>query len=448
MNPDISLSIPRRKGFIRSTKLTLLAFCSGFLSRCLSALKFPGVINLVHLFAVPAVCIFVLSTVRTKNAKQISISKSLIVGLFLFLISVFISALINDAGVINAVIGFLLLAEPFMLLLTMISLPLAAERCEWFRMWFVRFCLFHTFLAFVQNYILHFNRLEGLEDNIQGIFYRSGAGHVVGASVALTFGVYYFLTAKTTLSIRIAVAFATFWHMLLADAKQVLLCLLIAGGLFLLTKLKDIREAIKYTAIAMVIIVTLFWCLENVPAFSAFNTWIRPEIYGPDGEATRLKMATFRIVPQYFNSPLNWWFGLGPGHTVGRLGGWMMDVYWDLLSPLGATKSEASGAVWTAIAASWLGDQSSLFSPMFGWAGIWGDYGPVGLGFYLYLSFLVWRNICKDDFSKYCMICVFVFGLIFSQMEEPGYMLFIAYLIGLRWYEGNMEPSDLPDRSS
>jgi len=434
VNPEISLPTQkRRKGFIRSTKLTLLAFCSGFLSRCLSALKFPGVINLAHLFVVPIVSVFVLATVQTKSAKQIAISKNIIFGLFLFLISVLISALINDAGVINAVIGFLLLAEPFMLLLAMISLPLTAERCEWFRTWVVRFCFFHTLLAFVQQYVLHFDRLEGLQDNIQGIFYRSGAGHVVGASVALTFGIYYFLTASTSLSIRVAVVLATFWHMLLADAKQVLLCLLVAGGLLLLTKLKDIREAIKYTVIAVILVASLLWCIENVPAFSAFNTWIRPEIYGPDGEATRLKMATFRIVPQYFNSPLNWWFGLGPGHTVGRLGGWMLDSYWDLLGPLGATKSPASGAVWTAIAASWLGDQSSMFSPMFGWAGIWGDYGPVGLGAYLYLSFLVWQNICKDDFSRYCLFCVFVFGLVFSQMEEPGYMLFIAYLIGLRW---------------
>jgi hypothetical protein len=448
VTPEISLLTPRRrKGFIRSTNLTLLAFCSGFLSRCLSALKFPGVINLAHLFVVPGVCVFVLYTVRTKDAKQIAISKSIIFGLFLFLISVFISALVNDTGVINAVMGYLLLAEPFMLLLTIVSLPLTIERCKWFRRWVVRFCFFHTFLVFVQQYVLHFDRLEGLQDNIQGIFYRSGAGHVVGASVALTFGLFYFLTSKTPLLVRVAVVSATFWHMLLADAKQVLLCLLVAGGLFMLTKLKDIREAIKYAAIAAVLVFVLLWCVENVPAFSAFNTWVRPEIYGPDGEATRLKMASFRIIPQYFNSPLNWWFGLGPGHTVGRLGGWMLDSYWELLGPLGATKSPVSGVVWTAIGASWLGDQSSLFSPMFGWAGIWGDYGPVGLGVYLYLSYLVWKNICKDDFSKYCMICVFVFGVIFSQMEEPGYMLFIAYLIGLRWHERSTKPIALPDES-
>jgi hypothetical protein len=428
-----------KKGFVDSSTLTLWAFCTGFLSRCLSALKIPGVVNLVHIFVVPFVCGVVVLKVKTKDPKQVAMSQALLLGLFLFLTVVFISALINDAGLINAVMGFVLLAEPFMLLLTIVSLPLTFERYTWFRNWIVRFCSFHTFLAFVQHYVLRLYRLDGKEDNIQGIFYRSGAGHVVGASVALTFGLYFLLTSKRPLWVRGLVFLATFWHMLLADAKQVLLCFMLGGGLLLLTKLKNVVEAIKFTVLGLIGIIILVWCVQNVPAFSAFNTWVRPEIYGPDGEATRLKFATFRIVPQYFHSPLNWWFGLGPGHTVGRLGGWMLDAYWDLLAPLGATKSQVSGTVWVAIGASWLGDQSSMFSPMFGWAGIWGDYGPVGLFAYFFLVCITWLYVAKDDFSKYLMLCVFSFGLVFSQMEEPGYMLFIAMLIGLRWHEMKYE---------
>jgi hypothetical protein len=80
-----------------------------------------------------------------------------------------------------------------------------------------------------------------------------------------------------------------------------------------------------------------------------------------------------------------------------------------------------------------LGDQSSLFSPLFGWAGIWGDLGLLGLGTYLYMAILVWRYVCVTDTSKYLMLTVFVFGMIFSQLEEPGYTLIIASMIGLDW---------------
>jgi hypothetical protein len=31
------------------------------------------------------------------------------------------------------------------------------------------------------------------------------------------------------------------------------------------------------------------------------------------------------------------------------------------------------------------------------------------------------------------MLTIFVFGLIFSQIEEPGYTLIVASMIGLSW---------------
>lgn len=438
---QITTSSHKKQGFITNSTLAMTAFCSGFLSRCLSALKFPSIINLSHLLIIPFAFSIILAKTKINNDKQIKIIKKVLFALLLFLIAVLASALVNSAGIINAVMGFLLLTEPFMLIMIIVSIPMTLERIEWFQKWIIRFCLFHTFLAFVQNYVLKFNLKEGLEDNIQGIFYRSGSGHVVGASVALTFGIYYFLTAKTARWIRIAVLLATFWHVILADAKQVIICIAFAGGILVLTKVKDIRKLISYTIVFVVITLAFYWCIENIEVFAAFKTWMRPEIYGPEGEATLLKMATFRIVPQYFSSPISWFLGLGPGHTVGRLGGWMIENYWSLLGPLGATKSPASAAVWEAVGKSWLGDQSSFFSPLFGWAGVWGDYGPVGLVVYLYLSALVWRYFCLDDFSKFLALCVVSFGLVFSQMEEPGYMLFVAYLIALRWHQSQQNNS-------
>lgn len=432
---QISTPTQKKQGFITNSTLAMIAFCSGFLSRCLSALKFPSIINLFHLLLIPFVLIIILAKTQIDDQKQIKVIKKVLFSLLFVLIVVFASALVNNAGIINAVMGFVLLTEPFMLLMIIVSIPMTLERTEWFREWIIRFCLFHTFLAFVQNYVLKFNLHEGLEDNIQGIFYRSGAGHVVGASVALTFGIYYFLTAKVSLWIRLVVVFASFWHMILADAKQVVFCLAFAGVLLVLTKVKDFRKLIGYIILFIIAFLAFSWSVENINSFSSFKTWMRPEIYGAEGEATLLKFATFRIVPQYFPSPISWWLGLGPGHTVGRLGGWMMENYWDMLGPLGATKSPASAAVWAAVGRSWLGDQSSFFSPLFGWAGIWGDYGPVGLVAYLYLSALIWQHFCLDDFSKFLVLCVFSFGLVFSQMEEPGYMLFIACLIALRWHE-------------
>jgi hypothetical protein len=200
-----------------------------------------------------------------------------------------------------------------------------------------------------------------------------------------------------------------------------------------LSKMKDIKKFLLYVIGTIIFVISFVWAIQNIEALSAFNTWIRPEIYGPDGEATQLKIVGIRIIVNSFHSSLNWWLGLGPGHTIDRLGGWMIRDYSDLLSPLGATRSPVSDAVWVATGKSWLGDQSSMFSPFWSWAAIWGDLGFLGLGAYLYLCSLAWR-FC-DDLSKFLMLTVLVHGFIFTQMQEPGYMLFIACLIGLRLQE-------------
>ncbi|MDJ0702083.1 MAG: hypothetical protein QNJ46_02285 [Leptolyngbyaceae cyanobacterium MO_188.B28] len=432
------------KGFIRNSTLILLAFATAYFSRIVDSAGAPSVINFLHFAAIPSACGMALLKSRTRNQNQITIVWSILMGLMILLSVMLASAIVNDAGEINVVLDFLLLGEPFLLILALISLPITPRSLEKLRTWLIRFGFANLAFAaaqYVLFMVLGLHPKAGNPDYVQGVFYHSGAGHVVSASVSLTFGLYYFFSAKKVpLWIRISVLTATFFHMLLADAKQVLLSFLVAFVLLLLTKFKSIFEAMKYVVPTLLFGFIFLWCVQNVPAFGAFQTWARPDIYGPDGEATLLKSAALRIIPIYFTSPLNWLVGLGPGHTVGRLGGWMLTNYWHLLGPLGATQHPASGDVWTAVGQSWLGNQSSMFSPLFGWAGIWGDLGFLGLAAYLYLGFLVWRYLCRDDFTKFLLLTIFIFGLIFSQMEEPGYMLFIAIIIGIRWHENRLRP--------
>lgn len=428
-----------RRNYYKTSTLILVAFATAFLPRIITSLGIPKPLNFLHFITIPFACILAISQSRSKDPKQINISWLIIAGLLIYLTVMTASALINQAAVINLVIDYLLKVEPFLLLLAIISVPLSIQSYEFIRKWLIRFCFSHIFLVYGQYFlfmVLGRHPKAGNPDYVQGIFYESGSGHVVGASVGLTFGLYYFLSAKAAPTwLRISVLFATFWGMLLADAKQVLFTFLIAGVILFITKTKDIIEALKYLISGLILGAAFMWCVQNVPAFGAFNTWMRPEIYGPDGEATLLKTASLRIIPTFYESPLNMFLGLGPGHTVGRLGGWMLREYEDLLAPLGSSVHPASGAVWNAVGESWLGDQSSMFSPLFGWAGIWGDTGLFGLGSYLFLFVLVLCYLCKDDFSKLCWLTVVAHGLIFSQMEEPGFMLFIVMIIGLQWQQ-------------
>jgi hypothetical protein len=430
----------KQKGYITNSNLTLFAIATAFFPRVFTALHIPSVINFLHFGTILLACGYVLGKSRIKNQKQIAISRHLLIGLFFLLIVIFASALLNNAGIINAILDYLLLAEPFILILTIVSLPMTCARLDQFLGYIYQFALINLIFAYVQKYLFHMERLFGLEDNIKGVFIGQGAGHVLGGSVSMTFAVYYFVKAKTKpFWFRIAILLAALNHLIISDTKQVLVSFILSYLLLSLINLKDIRKVILYLGLAIAFIWIFYWAIYQFEYLKGFTTWIRPEIYGSDGEATRLKFATFRIVPQYFHSPLNWLLGLGPGHTVGRLGGWMLESYWNLLGPLGATRHPSSHAVWMAIVESWLGDQSSFFSPLFGWAGIWGDLGFLGLVAYFYLAFLVWRHVCLADIYKYLMLTVFVFGLIFSQLEEPGYTLFVASLVGLGWHDSQFK---------
>jgi hypothetical protein len=423
----------KRKGYIPISTLTLFAFSSAFFPRVLIWVKFPEVVNLLHLIIIPCVCLLVIATTKIKERANLLAARELLVALGVFFGITIASAYLNGAGYINALLDFMLLCEHFFMLLALILVPPNPDKFKRLQKYIIFASFANLFAAYAQYFLGYGNPNP---DYIQGVFYESGAGHVVSASVSMTFGVYYFIVANNrSLWLRAGVAFATFYHMLVADAKQVLFVFLVAGGLLLFTKFKNMVEALKYLIGIVVLGGALYWSIYNLPALGGFLTWARPEIYGPEGEATLLKTATFRIVPTFYDSFLDPWLGLGPGHSVGRLGGWMLDNYSYLLTPIGATIHPASKAVWSAAGASWLGNQSSMFSPLFGWAGIWGDLGWLGLGSFIYIWYVVWRRLCLDDLSKFLVLTVLIFGLIFSQMEEPGYMVYIAIIIGIRWQE-------------
>ncbi|WNZ27684.1 hypothetical protein HJG54_33085 [Leptolyngbya sp. NK1-12] len=433
----------KRQAYISSTNLVILAFASAFFPRVLMMVKFPSLVNFLHFAIVPLAFAVAISKARSTDRQQIAVSKKILFALFLLLSVGFASAFINDAGIINVILHFLLFAEPFMLLLAIICIPMSPETLTRFRAFVVGFGFVNLTFALIQKFVLKWDTCFcspggwGDGDAIKGVFINQGSGHVVSASISASLAAYFFFAASNRpLWLRALVLAAAFIHILVSDAKQVILVAGAAFALLSLFNMKDVRKAILYTILFILAVYGFSWAVGQFEFLSAYLTWARPELYGPDGEATQFKLSGISIVSSHMKSPFNWWFGLGPGHTIDRLGGWMLKDYASLLTPLGATSTTIANEVWRFMGQSWLANGSSMFAPFFGWAAIWGDLGVIGLGAYLYLAWLIWHDLClDDDISKWQMLTVFVNGLIFTQMQEPGYMLFIAALVGLRWHE-------------
>lgn len=430
----------RKQQSIKNATLLFLAFSTAFFSRLVATAGAPSEVNFIHLAIVPAVSAYVVMSSRSKNVKMLRAAQGLLLCLLLFFFVVVASALFSQAGFINIVLSYLLWMEAYIFLCALVYISLSPERLEKIKTWTIKISIFHIGLALLQKVLLDAGIMKATKmkippDNVQGVFYLSGGGHVIAASVSIAFAIYCISLPKLSLPLKTGVAIAAIVQLVSADAKQVLLVALVSWGLLILTKVTDLKKALTYAAIAALSLAALLWCMENLDSFRGFNTWVRPEIYGPEGEARLLKYSSIRIIRSYHEDAFSWLFGLGPGHTVGRLGGWMIIKYKSLLTLLGVTDHPVSQEVWRAIDDSWLGGKSSMFSPLFGWAGLWGDLGFAGLFAYFSMLGVIWTTICADDTSKFLLLTIVVNGLIFAQMQEPGYMLYTLLLIGLKFQD-------------
>jgi hypothetical protein len=338
----------------------------------------------------------------------------------------------------------MMLCEPFIFLLAIVCIPMSLKSITRIKKWLIWSALINFVLAAFQKPLidagkLYANGFNGT-DGCGGVFFVSGAGNYVSASVSVAFALYFFTNEKTfPLWMRIVAIIAAFWQILFSDSKQIVLAYLIAWGLLVVVNIQDIGKTIKFLSAIAIFGYGFLWCIQNVEAFLAFTAWARPELYGPDGYAWYTKFYSVRSILSHYQSPLDWLFGLGPGHTVSRLGVWFLKDYSSILKPLGATTNPISQEAMNFCGSSWLCSGSTFFMPIFGWAGIWGDLGLLGVGAYLFLGYLAWQYFGLDDSSKITSLAVFVLGFIFTQMEEPGFMLFIVLILGIVWQERQLK---------
>jgi len=432
-------------GWTSNTNLIIFAFSLVFYGRIFTTFTpAPSILVHAHFVAVPFVFCVALATTPAKDRQQLALVKTLLAGLFIFFMTNLASAIWNGAGLINAVASFMMLGEPIMFITAIVCIPMSGQSLSRIKKWFMASVLINFLLAAVQKPLIDMGKLyaNGFDgtDGCGGVFFVSGAGNYVSASVSIAFGIYFLINGKNfPLWVRIAAFSAAGWQLLFSDSKQLVLAYSIAWVLLIVFNFKDVGKTIKLLVGITFAGLAFLWCIQNLTIFAPFTSWSRPELYGENGDAWFTKFYSIKIILAEFRSVGNWLFGLGPGHGVSRLGAWFMQDYRSILGPLGATTTSIGIESREFINTFWLAKGSSLFSPIFGWAGIWGDIGLVGLSAYLYLAYLVWRNFGLDNSLKITLLSTAILGFIFTQLEEPGYMLSIALLLGLAWQQKRLK---------
>lgn len=434
-----------KHGYLNNTNLIIFAFSTVFYGRIFCSItNAPSIFSHAHFIVIPFVFWIVVTTSPIKNTKQLNLILYFLSGLYLLLTSILVSAFFNEAGLINASISFMMIGEPIMLLVAITHIPMSFQSFSKIKKFWMGSVLINFLLAAVQKPLIDAGKLyaEGFNgtDGCGGVFFVSGAGNYVSASVSIAFAIHFLNNEKNIpLWIRITVFLAAFWQILFSDSKQIILAYFIAWLLLIFLDSKDVEKTFGLLIGLIVVSLVFFWCVQNLETFKAYTSWARPELYQADGEAWYAKFYSIRDIISDFKSPLNWLFGLGPGHTVSRLGAWFLQDYKSILAPLGSTTTNIGPESMAFIKSFWLTSGSSLFSPVFSWAGIWGDLGFIGLGTYLFLAYLIWQNYAFNNSLKIALLCIFVLGFIFTQIEEPGYMLSISLMLGLAWQERRLK---------
>ena len=439
MNPTYT-----RAQYIGASTLALLAFSTVFFARTIDSLGAPSIINFAHFVFVPVACGFALVNTRVRDRSQIAAAWSLIGALIVFLTVNLLSALVNGTGAINVFLSFLLFAEPFLMLLAITSLPLSGDRINQLKNWVAIFALYNLLLAYFQRYII------GTEnpDFIYGAFF-SIAGATVSSIVSLIFAIYYFTSEKRRpLWTRVAIVVAAFWQIIMSDTKLVLGSFIIGFMLFAFSKINT--KTLIYILFGVFLLLGFFWALENIAFFEPYAIWIDiTELTSFDSEFYRAKFMAFQKVPEYYDSFMGYVVGLGPGHGVSRLGGWMMEKYSDLLDPLGATHPflEMNTEIMTAAAGesrNVIG--TAMYGPLFSWAGLWSDLGIAGVVSYGLIWLTVWKCYCLHDFSRLLVMATVTTGIFPGYLEEPGSLLFTTFVIGLWWHEQRLKSKTVADK--
>lgn len=439
----------KQKESIGNATLILAAFATAFFPRLFTYFGAPSPLNFVHFLVIPVVSWIAIATTKITNRRQVSFFQELLFASGILFTATLASTIITQAGVANMLLQYMLLAEPFILLLGIIAIPLTGKRLEQFRTWIIGFGLSNLGLALAQSVLmpigLYPRRGGTLQDNIAGVFASGSgsAGNYISCTVSIYFALYILNFSKTFPSwLKYTIVAASFYQAYISDSKQVLLGLLVGFFLTALSRVENPGKVLKYLIPLIIFVAVLIWALKNpdIHFLSAYRNWTnRAHLYSFEGDAFQTKTAAFRIIPTHYDSALNWLFGLGPGHSVSRLGGWMIKKYADLLAPLGVTLHPASEEVFQVVYDGWIAQESTIFFPLFTWAGIWGDLGFVGLFAYLYVCTVIWKGSCKDDVCRFMVLSTAVLGFMLTQMEEPGQMLTVVCLLGLRWHEQEAE---------
>lgn len=385
-----------------------------FISRLLVGLGLPANIAHAHLLILPFLSIFYLAKSEYKFE---SLPKLLIaVLLTVFLVLNIFSGLINDTGLINVFLNYLLLTEGLLFFYFFLKLNYADQA----RFKGLIIALFITNLLLVAIQFAQF----GPSDDVKGLLINLGNGHHVTGAITILLALYLFHEFKDNLIIKISLILTSLFVIYATDAKQVSAALIVTAIFSIFVFAKSFSVALK-RFIILTITASIFYLLLDT-LFQAYTSWSTPELLI---EGFIQKNSVFSI---FFNhaSFTNYFLGFGPGTTASRLALLIND--YPILGQIGAFTSPMFIEILDAQQGHWTSNTitgSSMFSLFNSISGLTGDLGLLGLLTYAIIWSVIFKYYAQSDMAKIVVLFTLTLSSIFLWFEEPQFMVIVFFTL-------------------
>lgn len=350
------------------------------------------------------------------------VEKKLLTNFILLNLVLLISSIFNNASIYNYIADTVIVLEPIIVLLIISSLSLTDNNINNLKKILLFFALINTLFAYYQYYI------QGLRaDDVHGIFINLGTAPHTAAAFNFVAAIILAFEKNFLKSIKILFIILFLSVTFLSSTLTLILCFFSSIAFFILIKKKkSLFKIIFYFLLLYLFILIIIYFVQDTQIYKIrfsegnFIPYINALIY---------KYKTFHFISEEFQNFYNYLIGLGPGHSISRLS--LMSQEYDFLN---FTYSEIINKIFYLQQSEYLNNKytgSSFFSLFYFAVGIYGDLGLIGTVLY----YLFWLNIflmSKNNYKISLLILnIIILSLIFQWLEEPAFINYVAFFIGL-----------------
>ncbi len=419
----------------RAVLLIMLALVVAAVSRCLVAVGAPGIIDFVH---IPVV--FAAVAVVTPEIRRTVATRKACFWLGVLLVNAVVAWIAAGGELIRPVVGWVLLAEPMLLAVALISTLVTAPapaRAAAIRM--IEDLVILIALAQVPFAVVQATQ-TGVGDHIQGTFIGLGSGaHIAGAvtfvgAIALCGRA---MRERARVGLSMALVAVLIMTSIVADAKQVQIAAVpaVLVLLFFSNLLTHYPAVVRKAA-------TLGALAVATAAVLIFAASYRP-LQQPGGAQTieqgrRGKIVAFDLITDDMGArPETLFVGLGAGNTVGKLATLTVGSGVRANSPvefLNLAQAEITAETLRLDQRNYVSASSSVWSGLSSGLGLFGDFGLIGI----FAFGAAWFSLLRPGArtrgpDRGVALCLVTFaallGLFHIWLEEPNFMLPLAALL-------------------